>query len=336
MLNSTPLQRLIQVASRLDSLDSIEDRDPPDDAQISNILADNKEALESVKNLIGPECERNVHFESCYWDVHREEMDALRRISFYLDFEFKQASASKCFLATIQIADRMLGLANVIRRGGLVVDALVSNAIAARAYENLRKIRTEISPAERRLVLNLIRNNLAEREDFGSIVERDRKWDKIVTHALGSSAAEKELLETDGPDSPAELLHVICNETSRINNLPLDEQEELFWNCDNSGLATGRLLVVDMTLRNLRDAAGIYPATLDPLADELSDELVLDPYTGRIFCYRPMDEGRAFELYSTGPSQRDNGGKFGSWFAVMNQGFDYCLDANDYQTNSEF
>lgn len=76
MLNSTPLQRLIQVASRLDSLDSIEDRDPPDDAQISNILADNKEALESVKNLIGPECERNVHFESCYWDVHREEMDA--------------------------------------------------------------------------------------------------------------------------------------------------------------------------------------------------------------------------------------------------------------------
>jgi hypothetical protein len=73
------------------------------------------------------------------------------------------------------------------------------------------------------------------------------------------------------------------------------------------GLATQRATRIAILIERYRLAHGDLPHTLHDLVPQLSDELPLDPFTGKAMLYHTDAEG--YVVYSVGPNRSDDGGQ---------------------------
>ena len=217
-----------------------------------------------------------------------------------------------------QAGASLFDLSNAVRRGGLIVDFLVSMPISGVGVECLRKARLMFDGSTRLGMLEAIRRFEDEREPFDELAVRDHKWEVAVGYAdQPSDFTSKDI---DFPQEPG---------VSKVE-LPIRIKRQLMDDFDHYTLAMPRLLAVDLALRHAREVNGRYPESLAQLAPRPFRDVPLDPFTAKPFIYHRQGD-MSFLLYSTGPKGTDGGAKFGDWSMVAAHRADLCLDAADYR-----
>ena len=330
MVTVTAYEALVESASRLTDADAFGDIDDGNVAAASGLLERNRAALESARCALSRRCVVPVRYEKSFFSDHCHDLSHLRNLGRAFRAEALLAATSGNYGVAALHGIEMLDLGNATRRGGLVTDAQVGIVISGMALDTLRKIRTDLDHATRGTLIDGLQRIEREREPFADIVAREREWDLAVGYeekpcdftSQDMGDPEKCGLSEDEQKGLLQLLQ-------QLADLPQSDQRKMQLDQDNRSLATLRMLVVDLALRSWRDTSPTFPDSLVSLTPSPLRTLPLDPYTGRSFLYRPLND-TSFLLYSTGPKAFDGGGEFGPWPNVAAGCADLCLDADDY------
>jgi hypothetical protein len=166
-------------------------------------------------------------------------------------------------------------------RGGLMVDRLVGDAIGHMGAYYLAQITPQLDTAQCHLALAEIDHNMALREPYADVLERELLW--------------------DSRNSPWYTRLVLLLEPSMQNQLAAGFQV-----AEDSLIAKVNLLRAEVAIHAYFLEEGDEPPSLADLVPQYLSSTPLDPFTRRPLIYRREDAGHA--LYSTGPDGRDDGG----------------------------
>jgi hypothetical protein len=84
-----------------------------------------------------------------------------------------------------------------------------------------------------------------------------------------------------------------------------------------------RLTVIgtEVALRRYRADHGSYPTDLRALTSTYLKTVPVDPFgQGRSLCYKAINGGKSFLLYSIGSDMKDDGGRFEGWTNMKSSG----------------
>ena len=110
-----------------------------------------------------------LRYEKAFFADHSEDCSQLRKLARAFRVEALFAASREEFSTAALAGVDILELANAVRRGGLVVDSLVSIAISGIAIESLRKLRGNLDEATRVTLRDSLRSLEHEREPFADI-----------------------------------------------------------------------------------------------------------------------------------------------------------------------
>jgi hypothetical protein len=326
----TPYEALVESASRLVAADSLIEFDEHNISAAASLVEQNRPVFESARHFLSQQCRVPLRYEKEFFADHSEDCSQLRKLARALRAEALFAASRGDYSAAALTGVDILELANAIRRGGLVVDSLISIAISGIALERLRKLRGNLDEATRVTLRDSLQRLEREREPFAAICTRDQDWERAVgwEDAPGDST-ELELRDPEECGLSEDQQRAVFSLIQELAERPEPERREMQENQDRHVLALMRMLRVDLALRSWRAQTHSYPSSLALLVPEHLLEVPDDPFTDNSFIYRPV-EGGTFLLYSTGPKNTDLGGAFGPWPSVAAGAADLCLDENDY------
>lgn len=336
MANSS-FETLVQVAQRLTDIESLGHLEPNDLAAAPAFLERNRSVIEAARSALGPKCSVPLRYDADFLTEQHQRVEPLRRLACAFRAEGLLAVAQAQHSAAIQAGIALLELSNAIRRGGLIIDLLISIGIADLGLELLANVRAHLDGVARRMLIQELQRLEAEREPFDDIAERDLAWELAVWGGKEPSAPASELPILDPEDcglseeDQRKLLRLI----EEMANLPRQDRLQLEFNLDASTNALMRMLVLDLALRSWYEAQQPFPENLSALAPEFLSTIPLDPYTNRSFLYRRLSTSK-FLLYSTGPKRFDGGGRFAAWPSVSAGLADLCIDVASYSTDACF
>ncbi|MCA9203892.1 MAG: hypothetical protein KDA59_12630 [Planctomycetales bacterium] len=274
------------------------------------------------------ECVVPLEFTPEFFALHMDEVCYLRNLAVALSVASDVAALANDWTVVSKHGIQILDLANAVRRGGIVVDHLVSVVIAGTGTHCLRQARHNMSEWNLcELIVGLTRIDY-EREPFAVIAQRDAKWVEETQYDQTESETPIEDIIDYDSDIPVEIQESVIRFIRELGDLPEWEQAALYSQADSRSLATLRLLTLELALSLHQKRFGEYPLSLSELVPTTLADMPSDPFTDAPFLYRR--NGRSFVLYSTGPDQTDSGGNFGPWHAVADGGYDLCLDTDDY------
>lgn len=330
MVTVTAYEALVQSASRLIDAEAFADIDDGDVSAASGLLERNRPALESARYALSQRCTVPVRYEESFFQDHSDDLPRLRNLAHAFRVEALLAASRGDYRAAALVGIDILDLGNAARRGGLVVDAVVGNAISGVGLDALRKIRTDFDHATRGTLIDILQRVEGEREPFANVVARDREWELAVGYEdEPCDFASQEMGDLGecglSEDEQKALLQLL----QQMADLPESDLRRMELDQDHHILALLRMLGVDLALRSWREISDAFPDRLASLAPSLLPTLPVDPYTDESFIYRPVG-GTWFLLYSTGPKAFDGGGEFGPWPSVAAGCTDLCLDTADY------
>jgi len=190
--------------------------------------------------------------------------------------ENRATDAASSYLNAIQLGYAM-------RRGGIIVDALVGIGSAGSGRRGLFSLLNQLSEAEcLKLIPALVEleNQCDPDEDF---MFRDRVW---TQHALGWQGRLWLILDYDELWFAEHSYETACNR----------ERAEM------------RLLRLELAIQAWRNTNGSLPESLSELVPQIISEIPVDPFDpgGGLLQYRRTEEG--YVLYSVGPNGSDEGG----------------------------
>ena len=269
-----------------------------------------------------------IRYEPDFFSSHTSDFQNLNKLASAFRFAADVDFFRGYYEAGAQNGICILDLANAFRRGGIVVDQLVSVAVSGYGVACLRSVRERFPDPVRCDLIGKLQRCELERESLCTIKERDAKW--LATSGYeedGRKLSEDELIDRDSELSVAEQRAMI-QLVNEFGNRPESEMQVIQNEQDRRALASTRLLVVDLAIGCWKHANGRCPSSLDDLVPAILVDIPVDPFTGDDFIYVPS--GDSFLLYSTGPDKQDAGGSFGPWLAVSNGGYDLCLDSEEY------
>ncbi len=189
----TPYETLVQSAARLSgTFDKVDEGAP---LAATELLERNRAALESARSALNLRCAVPVRYEESFLVDHHDDVAHLRNLAHAFQAAALLAASRGEHGEAALRGIEMLELANATRRGGLVVDALVSIAIAGMAVETLRRIRADLDDVTRRTVADALRRIAQERESFDAIIARDREWELAVGYQ--EESCDLSLLDLD-------------------------------------------------------------------------------------------------------------------------------------------
>jgi hypothetical protein len=326
----TPYEALVESASRLVGADTLDAFDAHNISDAASLVEQNRPVFESARHFLSQQCRVPLRYEKEFFADHSEDCSQLRKLARALRAKALFAASRGDYSAAALTSVDILELANAMRRGGLVVDSLISIAISGIALESLRKLRGNLNEATRVTLRDSLRSLEHEREPLAEIYARDRAWERTVGwEDAPCDPSELELRNPEECGLSEDEQRAILTLIQEFGNLPESEHRELQENQDRHVLALMRMLRVDLALRSWHAQTHSYPSSLALLVPEHLLEVPDDPFTGSSFIYRPV-EGGTFLLYSTGPKKTDFGGAFGPWPAVAAGAADLGLDENDY------
>jgi hypothetical protein len=329
-MTATPYEALVESASRLVETEAIADLDDHNIAAAAALVERNRPVLDSARRLLGHQCSVPVRYEHSFLPGHVDDFSHLRNLARAFRVESLLAASRDDYAAAALVGVDMLELANAARRGGLIVDLLVGNAISGVAVESLRKFRAKLDETTRRTLRTHLERLEDEREPYDDIYARDQAWEQ----AVGCKEEPREftrhvLMEPDecglSEDEQQQILQCIREMVER----PEADKRKMQHDLDHQTLAMTRLLRVDSALRSWYASTKTLPNNLAVLVPQYLEELPPDPFTGDHFIYRPVGSS-SFVLYSTGPKKCDGGGSFGHWSSVAAGHADLCLDADEF------
>ncbi len=259
-------------------------------------------------------------------DSHRK----LSYLAFVFSVEIHLWAHRQDFRRAAEIGIKGLEYCNAVRRGGLFMDALLSGLCVSAILQQLNRIRAQFNSEQRRYLVDELARIESERESFGSIEARDKKWTSVVDGLLPDTSAVDRLmddLEAEGEilveekkrgGSTEELrarmkdhyLFVYADELdapieqqrARMKEVYLDERnsearealDKKIFQSDQKWPCLMRMLAVDLKLRSFKEEQGRYPDRLDQLAHAGTRACPTDPFTGSDFVYRRIYKRRFF------------------------------------------
>ncbi|ADB18554.1 hypothetical protein Psta_3900 [Pirellula staleyi DSM 6068] len=296
--------------------------------EMEAIVEANHEAIVELKRVLQQPCSMELPADHKAFCKSIDCITTLRAASKLLSLACQVAFDRRHFLEAMESAGNMLRLANIMRRGGLVVDMLAAIAIEGTAIHLLRKQRHHFDQPSREHLTKLLRSHVVAREDFDFIAARDAAWE--------AAQPPDEEIEPTEPEQEAIEQHQLSPEFVQAFNeylqhfvaIPREQQLRKHESCDAQPLAMLRLLWLELLLFDYRETHGCYPRDLRASVPAEDSDMLVDPFSKKQFCYRTYEDG--FVLYSVGPKQFDAGGKFGHIMEVSLYRADLCLDAADY------
>ncbi|MHB8957320.1 MAG: hypothetical protein ACYC4U_30520 [Pirellulaceae bacterium] len=329
-MTATPYDVLVESASRLFAADTLDEFAEHNISDAASLVEQNRLVLESARLLLSEQCCVPVRYERSFFPDHADDFSHLRNLARAFRMEALLSASHEEFGTAALVGVDILELANAVRRGGLVVDLLVSIAISGVAMDLLRKLRGNLDEATRLTLREALRSLEHEQEPFAAIYARDQAWERAVgAENEPCIFTEHELMEPGECGLSEDEQRVVFALMQQMAELPESEQREMQYNQHRHSLALMRMLGVDLALRSWHAQTHSYPASLGLLVPQHLPQVPEDPFTGDAFVYRPVDS-RTFLLYSTGPTMADHGGVFGPWYGVAAGLADLCLDENDY------
>jgi hypothetical protein len=216
----------------------------------------------------------------------------------------------------------LLRLANVMRRGGLIADLLLSLRVESMAFNVLRALRMQWRGSECEDVVAAIAVIQSEREQYSEITRRDREWESRHLRSRPSPTFEQRLKEwkiTFGAnDKCAHLLDTFMPGAVLQQRFHLEQR----------GIAMARLLCCEAAIA-IERSQGKSPNTI-PVHHLPSFLLAVDPFSSKQLVFRSSG-GDGHLLYSVGPTGIDHHGHFGSWAEIEKGTADLCLDYENYE-----
>ena len=332
MKTAMPYQTLVQSAASLVDVEQIADLDfaAGDVSAVSAFLQRNRAALEVARRTLGPQCVVPVRYDASFFSDSGACFLELRNLARAFQAEGWLAACNGDYPAAARIGLEIFELANSVRRGGLIVDLMLSSGVSRVATKLLRQVRTRFDQATRESIIRELLRLETQRESFSEIVARDRAWELAVDwHDKPCNVAELALSDPEECGLSEEEQRELFQVLEQMASLPDDELRQLELDQERRGLAMMRMLAIELALQEWHASSGSYPERLSSLTLELLPELPTDPFTEAPFIYRRVGDA-SFSLYSTGPKGRDGGGQIGPWPLVAAGEADLFLDASDY------
>ncbi len=327
----TPYERLIAAAKSL-----VGRNFDPLAAQSEPFLAANRGALNAAREALRSRCSITLLYEESFRDGRGEVWESLRHLARAFALELAQVHALGRVTEAARIGLDILELANVLQRGGVIVDFLVGGGFRIVALDQLRRMRFQLEDGDRAMLIRELPRLDADRDLFADVVERDRKWDAWVA-------------SLDLPNEPLDMLQYEMD-PNECGGMSREDQRELlrclqaaveapdevrharYADSGRFDTALLRLLVIDLALRSYRTANRSFPEELTALIPKYLGALPLDPFTEAGFLYQRQFSDR-FVVYSLGPGRVNHGATFGPWPLTHAGEFDLCLDTADYETS---
>jgi hypothetical protein len=306
-------EKLAKLAQQLVDTDSLGEIDHLSAAPLRKLLQKNQQTLELARLELSPSCCVPLDYSRDFFAAHCECLTPLRDLgrAFYL--ESVVARLSKDFRTAAKAGLTILELANAVRRGGLIVDSQVCNAIAAMGTRCLGTIRSQLDSGTRRFVIADLLRLETQRETYAQIAERDRHWEESTGYADEPIDFSKLSIEApDEADLSEEDQIAIQTFLQVIQQLPATSQNTIKIHQDLQPLAYMRLLAVDLALREFESLSGTFPTQLSELLPEILHEVPRDPFTNQMFAYQKLGED-SFDLICLGPQLDGSERNYTSW-----------------------
>ncbi|MEM6778995.1 MAG: hypothetical protein AAF670_15165 [Planctomycetota bacterium] len=190
--------------------------------------------------------------------------------------------ATESFQAAIQ-------LAFAIRRDGLLIHALIGNAVSSQAIAGLWRERERLERASAFRLIRLLNQQLEDREPISVTEHRDQAW---VRSAYGWFGRLQQVIHDSTVEQAAHRRSIVQAQTMETTRI--------------------RLLMLDFMIQQHFASSGEYPATLNELhwpddLEHIAHDVQTDPMTGTSFRY--ILEGGRRRLYSVGWNRVDEGGE---------------------------
>ena len=217
----------------------------------------------------------------------------------------------------------LLRLANVMRRGGLIADLLLSLRVESMAFNVLRALRALWGESECESVVAALATIHDERETYSETVRRDREWEGRNVPSCPSPTIEQRREEWKVEFGASDQCAVILD--TFMPGAVLQQR----YNLEKRGIAMARLLCCEAAIA-IEGHRG-EPLETIPVHRLPSYLLAVDPFSTQQLVFRNPDQGRHL-LYSVGPTGIDHHGHFGSWAEVESGVADLCLDYPSYES----
>jgi|SRR5579871_2182548 len=333
MVAATPYDALIGAAKSLVDTQMLAACDTPPASAVRAYISANSAHLAAARAALAAVCRVPLRYDSSFFGEHCEALSPLRNLAQSFALEFQQAAADGDYSAAARIGVDLLDLANAIRRGGLVIDLLVSIAVGSIAINLLRGVRRHLGASDRQALIRQLTRTEHDQEPVPLIIARDRHWESAVGYQEEKvDLTRQPLLDPAECGLTEDQQRELLERMQSFSTMPHDARRSIYTNQDRYTIALLRMLAVDLTLRSWRAEKGAYPDGLGPLAATFVEGVPDDPFTQKPFCYRRLLDG--FVLYSPGPTNIDHGGAFGPWPMVQAGAADLCLDSGDYGLGS--
>ena len=233
------------------------------------------------------------------------DVQVIRAAARQMDAECQRLGAAGRHDEAGEFALAIIRCGDSYRRGGLIIDFLVGEAITGVGQACLARCRTNLSPAKALEAAQLLETISANQEPLATLLARDALWSDLEftwRHRL-SQAVEFQIW---GQTPTADIERMLPGVIDRVD-------------CESD------LLSIDLALRAYVADHGDLPAKLDDLTPRYLSRVPPDRYSGQPYLYRRSEKD--YLLYSVGKDGRDDGGKFANYVTYFStEGYDYDLE----------
>jgi hypothetical protein len=232
-------------------------------------------------------------------------LSKLTTFSAVLDADAEQAMQRKDFDAAMPYVMAQLQMGDNLHREGFVRHRWAG----ALGMMRMAALRNDVSTANARQVLTLLRRFERDHEPFDVTFQREQAWeDREQNWRSGLRRLEATIRGSAG-------------NRSQMQIRSLRE-------ADHYSPTLPRLLATELALRLYREDHGRLPRELEELVPQYLDSVPIDPFSDKPLVYRAAD-GK-FQLYTVWTNRLDEGGKTGKGDAeerAKRLPVDYDLDA---------
>jgi hypothetical protein len=229
-------ERLVATAKELAGTDILNHEEPPTPHQAKNYLAQNEVKLLLAREVLHERCEVAVRFDPSFFDEHSDDFAPLRILAKSFALAARLAAIQGDYTEAMEWCAALLDLSNAVRRGGLVVDFLVSSMIAGIAFVELSRIRTDLDGTCRQRLVDIIDRMESERESLEILIERDQLWE-ARTGCEDEPFDPSTLPEDEIDGLTAEQQMAVWQAMDVMARLPAAERYAMYYEMDQRNMA---------------------------------------------------------------------------------------------------
>ncbi|TWT33249.1 hypothetical protein [Blastopirellula retiformator] len=299
-------------------------------------LADHAGLLAVARQLLKKRCENWVPETAETWQAESGgRFQSVRQLSRVFAWSAHHAERTGDLSLAVKEIEYGFLLATANRKGGLIVDYLVSAGIEGVGLNALRKMRRKLSLETQRSLPDYLDAYEKSREPYDVIYERDRQWELengVEEEEWDENWLKQEEFADLTKEERDEIAAQVEAHRQRFAQLTPEEQSQArrnsFAGADLRSLAMLRLLRIELALLVYQAEQGSLPNHLDQLTPNYLASVPPDPHGGGDYRYR--GQGKGYLLYGLNEHQIDCGGKRGGLLSVHGGAADFFLDYLDF------